>query len=64
MGHSMHLQIDFADKVLRSLYRASEALRSGEDPKRVVEQLDQLAREIETAKINFEIDLETEDPIL
>lgn len=64
MSHSMHLQIEFADKVLSGLYRASQSLRSGEDPKQVVEQLEQLAREIEAAKIDFEINIEAEAPFL
>lgn len=62
MSHSMYIQIEFADRVLSSLYSASEALNSGEDPKQMAEQLEQLARELEKAKLDFEMSLETEDP--
>lgn len=63
--NSIHnLQNEFVERVSTTLWTVSDAIRNGEDPKQAAEMLEKIAKELDTMKVMYEIDLETEDPIL
>lgn len=64
MNYIHNLQNEFVKRISTTLWTASDALKNGEDPKRIVEMLERIARELDTMKVMYEVDLENEDPIL
>ena len=64
MNYIHNLQNEFVERISTTLWTASDALKNGEDPKRIVEMLEGIARELDTMKVMYEVDLENEDPIL
>ena len=64
MNYIHNLQNEFVERVSTTLWTASDAIKNGEDPRRIVEMLEQIARELDTMKVMYEIDLENENPIM
>ena len=64
MNYINNLQNEFVERVSTTLWTASDAINKGEDPTKIVKMLEQIARELDTMKVMYEIDLENEDPIL
>jgi len=64
MNHIHNLQNEFVERVSTTLWRASDAIKRGHDPKQVVKMLEQIARELDTMKVMHQVELEMDDPIL
>lgn len=64
MNYIHNLQNEFVERVSTTLWTATDAIKNGEEPIKVVEMLENIARELDTMKVMYEIDLENEDPIL
>ena len=64
MNYIHNLQNEFVERVSTTLWTATDAIKNGDDPIQVVEMLEKIARELDTMKVMYEIDLENEDPIL
>ena len=64
MNYIHNLQNEFVERVSTTLWTATDAIKNGEEPTQVVEMLEKIARELDTMKVMYEIDLENEDPIL
>ena len=64
MNYIHNLQNEFVERVSNTLWTATDAIKNGEEPIQVVEMLEKIARELDTMKVMYEIDLENEDPIL
>ncbi|MGI9569559.1 MAG: hypothetical protein ACR2PH_07460 [Desulfobulbia bacterium] len=64
MNYIHNLQNEFVERVSNTLWTATDVIKNGEEPIQVVEMLEKIARELDTMKVMYEIDLENEDPIL
>ena len=64
MNYIHNLQNEFVERISTTLLRASDTLKRGDDPEQVAVMLENIARELDTMKVMYEIDLENEDPIL
>ena len=64
MNYIHNLQNEFVERVSTTLWTATDAIKNGDDPIQVVEMLEKIARELDTMKAMYEIDLENEDPVL
>ena len=64
MNYIHNLQNEFVERVSTTLWTATDAIKNGDDPIQVVEMLEKIARELDTMKVMYEIDLENEDPVL
>ena len=64
MNYIHNLQNEFVERVSTTLWSASDTLKRGDDPEQVAEMLEQIARELDTMKVMYEIDSEIDDPLL
>lgn len=64
MNYIHNLQNEFVERVSTTLWRASNTLKRGDAPEQVAEMLEQIARELDTMKVMYEIDSEMDDPLL
>lgn len=64
MNFIHNLQNEFVERVSTTLWTASDAIKNGKDPTQIAEMLEKIARELDTMKVMYEIDLENQDPIL
>ena len=64
MNYIHNLQNEFVERISTTLLRASDTLKRGDDPEQVAVMLENIARELDTMKVMYGIDLENEDPVL